>query len=130
MKRNESQGTPNRNNTPLLGITPCLRASREYSVMVMRHGGQFDYWPAKTWRSSRRIREFTHIFFRKWFGRAPDRLCWHKDGFMAECSCRRGFVVQVEQVNHGDPRFRLLPTPWTKAVIEAQFNAVNERRAS
>jgi hypothetical protein len=68
--------------------------------------------------------------FRKWFGRCPDRLCWHKDGFMAECRDRRGFIVQVEQINHGDPCYRQLPTPWTKARIEAQFTAELERKAS
>ncbi|MBA4136742.1 MAG: hypothetical protein C0518_05440 [Opitutus sp.] len=81
-------------------------ASREYTVLMMRHGHRFEFYPPKPWRSNLRIRAFAHTMFVKWFGRSPDRrrLNWHDDGFMAECCDRRGNCVQVEQFNHGDPR--------------------------
>lgn len=109
----------------LIGTTRRYPATREYCVHVLRHGHRFDFWPGKTWRSNQRIRAFTHTFFVKWFGRQPDRRRrnWHVDGFMAECRCRRGFVVQVEQVNHGDPRFReqYALSTWTAGRMAALF---------
>lgn len=81
-------------------------ATREYTVIVMRHGHHFEFFPPRTWHSNQRIRAFAHTMFVKWFGRVPDRRWrnWHVDGFMAECRDRRGNCVQVEQVNWGDPR--------------------------
>ena len=109
----------------LIGITRRPPATREYVVHVFRHGHRFEFWPGKVWHSNLRIRAFAHVFFVKWFGRQPDRRRnnWHKDGFMAECGCRRGFIVQVEQVNHGDPSVRqqFALSTWTADRMAALF---------
>lgn len=118
--------------TPLLGSTPRYPATREYSVMVMRPGCHFENWPGDTWLSNQCIRAFTHTMFEKWFGRPPDdrQRTWHMDGFMAECRDRRGFCVQVEQINHGDPRYRrrFALSTWTQTRMESLF--CEERKAS
>lgn len=78
---------------------------RTYSFLAGRPGG-FMNWPGQIATSRLRIRQVAHIIFRSWFGRASDDLCWHKDGFMAECHDRRGNYIQVEQQNWNGP---LLP---------------------
>lgn len=128
--------TPKQPGDALIGITPRRPATRVYSVMIMRHGYHFEYFPGRTWHSNCRIREFTHIIFQKWFGRQPDRRNhnWHVDGFMAECNDRRGNCVQVEQVNHGDPRHTDGTWNQVRSVKSAPLLLLtwptNERRAS
>lgn len=80
--------------------------TRVYHVIYGRPGRPHGYmnWPGSEIHSNARIRAFTHHMFRRVFGRSPDGLCWHMDGFMAECRDRRGNFVEVEQHNHGDPR--------------------------
>jgi len=81
------------------------RCRREYTVTILRHGWRQE-GPVLCYRSTARIRWFATDFFRRWFGRWPDRRwrSWHKDGFMAEVADRRGNIIQVEQTNWGDPR--------------------------
>jgi hypothetical protein len=51
-----------------------------------------------------RIRQVSLRLFRQIFGGlSPDDLCWHEDGFMAECRDKRGNCITVEQHNFGDP---------------------------
>jgi len=76
---------------------------RTYTVTYSRPGG-FMQWPPACVSSNARIREVANRLFRAWFGRSPDDLCWHMDGFMASCSDRRGNEITVEQTNWGDPR--------------------------
>jgi hypothetical protein len=75
---------------------------RTYLISYSRPGG-FMQWPPACVTSKARIRQVAHIMFRRWFGRSPDALCWHKDGFMAECRDRRGNEILVEQHNWGTP---------------------------
>jgi hypothetical protein len=93
-------------------------ATREYTVLVMRHGHRFEFYPPKHFRSNLRIRAFAHTMFQKWFGRQPDRRrrSWHKDGFMAEAADRRGNIIQIEQTNWGDPRHT--DGTWNSAPVE------------
>lgn len=82
---------------------------RTYTYIAMRPGSHFDFWPPHWVACEARIRVVAAVMFRKYFGRAPDALCWHKDGFMAECSDRRGFCLQVEQVNHSREQHKTPP---------------------
>lgn len=109
----------------LTGSTSLPRATRTYHVLVMGHGYHFQNWPGRTWQSNQRIRAFAHTIFLKWFGRVPDRRrrSWHRDGFMAEVADRRGNIIQITQINHGDPRERdrYALTVWTAERVIAQF---------
>lgn len=78
---------------------------RTYSFSASRPGGLM-FHPSRTIQSRSRIGVVVRLMFRKWFGRCPDKLVWHKDGFMAEAWDKRGNHVMVEQDNHWHPYFR------------------------
>ena len=84
---------------------------RTYELLVSRPGG-FVNWPGHI--ISTRIRAAVAYLFRRWFGRAPDDLVWHQDGFMAEASDKRGNKVQLTQENkwlaHAPP-LPVIPRP-------------------
>jgi hypothetical protein len=73
---------------------------RTYTFMAGRPGG-FMNWPGKIITSDWKIRAVAVEMFRRWFGREP--TChWHKDGYMAEASDKRGNYVQIQQLNAYD----------------------------
>ncbi len=108
---------------------------RYYTWTVMRPGIHLDFWPPRQCSApAARIRVVAAVMFRKYFGRAPDALCWHKDGFMAECSDRRGFCLQVEQTNYPREEYRTPPRYRNRTALAlvpaaAPFTAGKERAA-
>lgn len=114
---------------PNINASPIPHLRRVYHVTAIRHGGHFEFFPSKVFYSSLRIREFSFVMFRKWFGgRAADRpnRCWHADGFMAEACDRRGNRIQVEQVNYKvAPKLRVRPYRDSSALM-----VVGERRVA
>jgi hypothetical protein len=76
------------------------RNLRTYYVHVCRANGKVSMvWPATMWRSSARIRQFTIVVFRKYFGGLEPTFHWHLDGKMAEATDARGNRVFVDQEN-------------------------------
>lgn len=65
------------------------------TVYASMPGGRW----SDTWKSTARIRQFTIVAFRKYFGGLEPHFHWHKDGFMAEAYDARGNHICVEQDN-------------------------------
>lgn len=80
-------------------------STRVYTVTASRAGGRvWVFWPPREYTTRMRIREVSLRLFRQIFGGlSPDALCWHKNGFMAECNDKRGNCITVEQYNSQDP---------------------------
>ncbi len=78
------------------------RCRHRYHVEIIGPGCQFLTWPGFEIRSNVGIRAFTIDYFQRWFGRVPDdrRRSWFAKGFMAEAVCRRGYRVEVQQINY------------------------------
>ena len=91
---------------------------RRYSVDFYQHGHcQPNGWN-RLFASNAKIGEVASELFRKWFGRAPDRLFWRANGFMAGARDKRGNEILVTQLN-GHAGFvqnlDLLALPWKEA---------------
>lgn len=74
---------------------------RHYRIYVWSHGHR-TVTPVPTYvRSSHaKVGETAIIWFRRIFGRNPDRLFWQAKGFMAGAKDRRGNEVLVHQYNY------------------------------
>jgi hypothetical protein len=72
---------------------------RTYHLLASRPGG-FMNWPGDTLASKARIGIVVREMFRRWFGHSPDNYVWHKDGYMAGASDRRGNQIDLHQINY------------------------------
>lgn len=93
--------------------------SRTYSVLTTK-GRKFANWPGEEFISNARIRAFTILIFRHYFGGQEPTFHWHQDGFMAEARGNNGNSVEVTQYNWWHryaPGATLSPRPACPMVI-------------